>query len=315
MATYNDQAHLAETLDSVLAQTYSKVQVIVVDDGSTDETARILAGYGDRLTVIRQENSGGPSSPRNRGIRQAQGEWVAIFDSDDLMLPEKLSRSVDVCRRLPAVDLLFTDFRVIDPGGAVLEESHLSHYSRFRAFLQETEVPGCHLLSGLDLQRELARANFVGTSSVMVRRQALLEAGGFDETLLKSEDIDLWYRLACAGATFAFLDTPLHLYRRRPESISRGGSPRTGSTVRMLQKNLQSARDPQVRGIFRERLHLALVTHGYCLRKEGRYEEAFRAYRAAAAMGYNLLVLKGLIHAGLLRWWTPRPARTGLDDR
>ena len=83
----------------------------------------------------------------------------------------------------------------------------------------------------------------------------------------------------------------------------------------MLQKNLQSARDPQVRGIFRERLHLALVTHGYCLRKEGRYEEAFRAYRAAAAMGYNLLVLKGLIHAGLLRWWTPRPARTGLDDR
>ncbi len=87
---WNRERFVAETLDSILAQTYRPIEVIVVDDGSTDGTPQVLAGYGDRITTLRQENAG-PGPARNTGIRAARGEFLAFLDSDDLWLPEKLA--------------------------------------------------------------------------------------------------------------------------------------------------------------------------------------------------------------------------------
>ena len=108
---YNAADYLGETLESVLAQDCGELEVLVVDDGSTDGTADVVDALDDpRLRCIRLDPSGGPSRPRNRGVEAARAPWVALFDSDDLMLPGKLRRAVELFEQRPQLGLVFTDF-------------------------------------------------------------------------------------------------------------------------------------------------------------------------------------------------------------
>jgi glycosyltransferase involved in cell wall biosynthesis len=106
---YNSERYLGETLDSILAQTYRPLEIIVVDDGSTDGTAAVAAGYGHRVRYVRQANAG-EAAARNRGLNVAEGEFVAFDDADDLWHPEKLERQVARLEHRPEIDLSFTSF-------------------------------------------------------------------------------------------------------------------------------------------------------------------------------------------------------------
>ena len=139
--TWNAAGYLPETLDSVLAQTYEPIEVIVVDDGSTDDTAAVVARYGERIRYIAQANSGGPARPRNVAIAAALGDLIAMFDADDIMEKEKLEAAATAFAAYPAIDLLFTNFRAIDESGAPLVDDYLEPYTRFRDHLQPTDDP------------------------------------------------------------------------------------------------------------------------------------------------------------------------------
>lgn len=208
-----------KAVDSVLAQTYRDFELIVVDDGSTDDTPQVLAQYGDAIHVVRQSNRG-MGGARNAGIRAATGEFLAFLDSDDWWLPQKLERQVALMRQSPKVGFSSCAARVQDPEG---REVNLWKCPGWKgAFI-------VHLFS--------SGADVPGSSSaVIARRQLVLDAGGFDESLRGAEDPDLWMRLA-AVTDYACLDDPMTVVLRRPGSVSRNREAMRGAAIKVLRKN------------------------------------------------------------------------------
>ncbi|WP_300666951.1 glycosyltransferase [Desulfoluna sp.] len=174
--TYNRAWALEAAVDSVLAQNYPEVELIVVDDGSTDETPALLARYGDALRVLTLEN-GGVSRARNHGIAAATGTFIAFLDSDDRWLPEKLSEQVDFFRQNPEALICQTEELWIRNGKRV---NPCKHHKKPSGDIFEASLHLC----------------LVSPSAVMMKRTLLDEVGLFDESLPACEDYDLWLRIA-----------------------------------------------------------------------------------------------------------------------
>jgi glycosyltransferase involved in cell wall biosynthesis len=200
---FNAERYIADALESIRRQTLSDVEVIVVDDGSTDNTVREAERFSGSLglTVMRQKNAG-PAAARNAGIRRAQGRHCAFLDADDVMLPERLAAQVELFEADPDLGLVHTDLMTFDERGII-------HRSR-RAFSDPC--------GGMVLDR-LLMDNFITTSTVMAPRERLIGAGLFGEERRVSEDFELWLRMA-ARWKVGYLDRPLVRYRRRPGSLS-----------------------------------------------------------------------------------------------
>lgn len=296
--TWNAADYLPATLDSIFAQSYDRFEIIVVDDGSTDGTADLISGYGERIRCISQENWGGPSRPRNAAIEAARGELICFFDADDLMDPDKLALAVDVFARLPEVDFVFTGFREIDEAGATLNDDFLAEYKDFRAHLESTDHRDAHLLAGRTAYSLLLRANFIGTSSVVCRRDLFDRVGPFDEEMLNSDDIDMWRRIAYSGATFAFIDRVLHSYRKVAGGVTgRGAARRLPSVLRGLRKQLDLELTAEERAGVQRRIHAIELDYAYGLCNSKRFEESLKVYRGALGERVTATAVKGLIRA------------------
>jgi glycosyltransferase involved in cell wall biosynthesis len=216
---YNAAWCVRKAIDSVLAQDYHDRELIVVNDGSTDDTVSVLASYGSAIRVIHQPN-GGMSNARNAGIRAARGEFLAFLDSDDWWLPQKLGRQVGLLRAQPDLGFCSCAARVENPEGRLLnlwgcpawKGSFVAHL-----FGSSADVPG-------------------SCSAVLARRALVLQVGAFDETLRGAEDPDLWIRLA-AVSDYSCLPEPMVVILRRPGSVSRNLEAMRESTLRMMKKN------------------------------------------------------------------------------
>lgn len=231
--TFNRAYCLGETLQSVLSQTWSDFEVLVIDDGSTDETRELVESYvvaDPRVRYLSQTNQG-VSSARNFGLENAQGEYVAMLDSDDLWLPWKLEAQVGVLESLPELCLVWSEMSAIDPSGEVTYPRYLrrmycgyEYWETERLFptvypLQEivrntpAEVGNAAVQIGY-IFSEMLGGNLVHTSTVMIRREFIKQAGGYNP-LLKGvgEDYDFHLRL-CRLGPVALMDVPTTLYRR-----------------------------------------------------------------------------------------------------
>jgi glycosyltransferase involved in cell wall biosynthesis len=216
---YNVAWCVRKAVDSVLAQDWRDFELIVVDDGSTDDTAAVLASYGNAIRVVAQPN-GGMSNARNAGIGAARGEFIAFLDADDWWLPTKLSRQVALMRERPNLGFCSCAARVEDMDGKLV---NLWHCPQWQGPLH------VHLFQG--------GASVPGSSSAVLAKRALVDAtGGFDETLRGAEDPDLWIRLA-AITDYACIDEPMVVILRRPGSVSRNLEAMRESTIRMMAKN------------------------------------------------------------------------------
>lgn len=186
--TFNRAHIVTRAIDSVLAQTYRPCEILVVDDGSTDNTADVLQSYADRIVYIRQKNSG-PAAARNRGIRESKGEFVAFLDSDDVWLETKIERQVTLLQRAGEhVPCCLCN--------SILEMPICQGRTSFdMARLSLTKPEGLCL----NPAAILATRFILFVQSVMVRRSFLLDCGGFDEHLWLMEDHDLALRLALRG--------------------------------------------------------------------------------------------------------------------
>jgi glycosyltransferase involved in cell wall biosynthesis len=260
-AAYNMGGYIAETLDSVLGQDYPQVESIVVDDGSTDDTANVLEGYVDnpRVTVVRQSNAG-QTAAKNRGIREARGEFIAFCDADDTWRMDKLSR------QLPrfadsAVAVVYSDIECVDGQGQALPYYDILHH--------EGRVTAPLLID-----------NFIPFPTVVVRAAVLRAAGGFDESLTMSIDYDLWLRIS-VNHLFAFVPERLANYRVWEGQMSKKTGERLDNFMRLLDRFLSNnPRAATRREIDRAYAHV-YVTRGYWHAKEGRRAEAWRDYQAA----------------------------------
>jgi len=212
---YNAAAFISETLDSVYAQTFADFEVIVVNDGSpdTEDLECELKRYSEKLRYIKQENQGAAAA-RNTGITAARGEFVAFLDADDAWLPAFLEKQVDLLERTPA-DVVWAD-------------ALISGDSPFagRTFMQVQPS-----FAEVTPENLLAVRVTVLTSTVVARRQPILDVGLFDVTLRRGQDFELWLRLARRGCRFVYQEEVLAHRRIVESSLS-------GSIMSQLQRTL-----------------------------------------------------------------------------
>ena len=177
---FNSEKYIYQTLTSILNQTYNNFEIIIVDDGSTDNSREIISSIKSKKIkyILFNENSGGPSKPRNRAILEAKGDLISIFDSDDVMAENKLEETEKLFSKYN-FDFLFTNFRSIDENDNIICDDYLNNYNEFRKLLVRIDKnENCYLLVG-DVYIELLKANFIGTSSVVFRRSLFDEIGFF----------------------------------------------------------------------------------------------------------------------------------------
>lgn len=218
---YNAAPFIQGAIESALAQTGVAVEVIVVDDGSVDETPAKLAAFGNRIRVVRQANAG-IGHARNRGARLARGPWLAFLDADDEWLPEKLVRQLE---RIGTAELGYTDRRNIGACEGLPERLSQS-------------MP---LYQG-QVFEELLLGNCLTISSVIIQRQRFETLGGFDPAMRGNEDWDLYLRHCASGGTISLCAEPLTRYRIHGQSLSRNARLMQDGRLRVLRQALQSPR-------------------------------------------------------------------------
>ncbi len=173
--TFNRAGWLAESIGSVLSQTYPHIELIVVDDGSTDHTQDVVQGFGEALTYMHHDNRG-VSASRNRGVVASRGTLIAFLDSDDVWQPGKVAAQVALLQQQPDIEVCYTDEIWIRHGVRVNpKQIHQKH----TGWLFEPSLPRC----------------IISPSSIMLRRELWNRLGGFDERLPACEDYDLWLRM------------------------------------------------------------------------------------------------------------------------
>jgi glycosyltransferase involved in cell wall biosynthesis len=177
--TFNRAGYIGDALRSVLSQTYKNLEVIVVDDGSTDDTERIIGTISDSRLHYKRQIKSGRSRARNRALSLARGEYIAFLDSDDLYLPGKIELQVAYLDTHPAVKMIYTSAYCIDAGGELLEEKYEATvsgmiYEKIAFFVPVT----------------------ITLPTVMVRKEIFCHVGGFDEDMDRFEDTDMWRRVS-----------------------------------------------------------------------------------------------------------------------
>jgi len=190
--TYNRSRFVVEAVESVLCQSYDDFELIVVDDGSTDDTSSVLAAFGGRIRVIRQQNRG-PAGARNRGLSEASGELICFLDSDDLWLQRKLERQVAFLDSCPQELICYTDEIWIRRG---IRVNPRKRHAKWDGWIFEKCLPLC----------------IISPSSVMMRREFFERVGRFDGAFPVCEDYDLWLR-ASAQLPIRFLPEKLIIKR------------------------------------------------------------------------------------------------------
>lgn len=221
ITTYNSAAFIRKAVEPLLRQMSDEDEIIIVDDGSKDDTPQLITQINDsRIKYFWQQNSGSPAGPRNRGVEAAKGEYVFIFDSDDAPLPEKISASVQALDDNPSADFLFTNFDMVDEFGKLLIHGYVDQYDSLSDLLTNNLSDHLYYLEGRTLFTHLFKAKFIGTSSVVFRRSAWNQTTGFDESFSNLDDRDMWLQLAQNGDAL-FLDLCLHQYRDHDAGISK----------------------------------------------------------------------------------------------
>lgn len=204
--TYNRSNNLSKAIKSILSQTYTHFEIIIIDDGSTDETASVVKSFRDPRIIYKHiENYGGPARPRNIGITLAKGEWVCFLDDDDWWSSEKL----EVCTRHlnDQVDLLYHDLEII-----------YVKPSRFKRKITKSWQVKSPVVFDL-----LLKGNCISNSSVIVRKELLIKINGFNESreIISAEDYNAWIKIAQYSDNFLYLDQKLGYYLDQNFSISK----------------------------------------------------------------------------------------------
>jgi glycosyltransferase involved in cell wall biosynthesis len=201
VAAYEVADVIGEALDSLRRQTVAPLEVIVCNDGSTDDLEGALEPYRREIVLLHKEN-GGEASAKNAAAREASGDFVLILDADDVYLPERIAALTELARARPDLDILTTDGLLVAGGRPVRRL-----YDRSWRF----EVD--------DQRRAILQGNFI-FGLAAVRRDLLLEHGGFDESIRWTTDWDLWLRLILSGARAGCVEEPLAFYRLRETSLT-----------------------------------------------------------------------------------------------
>ncbi len=227
---FNGAEDLPSAIESALRQKNCSVEVVVVNDGSTDNTAEIMARYEGRIVAVHQKNLGpdGLSRTRNNGVHVSTGQWVAFLDHDDLWEPTKLEQQLGIATSRSA-DVVYTNAR------------NFSDVDRVDDLRSDPDA-----MPEGDLFEPLLMDNFIVMSSAMMKRSLFNQIGGLTETPILAEDWDLWLKCAASGAKFAAVRDAVTLYRWRPGSLSKNHERARQLRLLAVRRALETERGKQL---------------------------------------------------------------------
>ena len=272
IATYNRARYLAQTINSVLSQRFRSFELIVVDDGSTDNTRELLHSYADRLRFFYQENRG-PSAARNLGVHHARGEWIAIQDSDDLCRPNHL----EVLFRYVAAH---PNCRMVFANGAYLDRPEHG---------RDTIIPAGKsrrlARAGVTIQ-DLFERSIVRLQGSLIARSAYDEIGGHDESLRICMDLDLSFRLFMKFPV-DYIDETVFQYRKHEGNTGRNEDLRLMENIRVIEKLVKHY--PATRKLLGEQKLARRIAYRYYRlakgrRNRGHYRDALQAIEKAVSL-------------------------------
>lgn len=229
--SYNSAVYIKDAIESILSQTYKNIEILIVDDGSIDNTRDVVVSYEKlypgKVRYLSQKNQG-PGIARNNGIANANGEYIAFLDADDMWEVDKIKVQVESLESSETMHISHTDFVYMYKGG-IIKPSEYSNKKKKN-------------FSG-DIFFSLFRENFIRTSTVMIKKDTFNQAGGFDPDLFMSEDYDLWLRITKGRSVVSYIDKPL-LKVRLHESHMTGDAQRTYMWVnKVIEKSIASSSD------------------------------------------------------------------------
>lgn len=231
--TYNRAALLPRSMESVLSQDFADLELIVVDDGSTDRTPQVVAQFADpRLRYIRFAENRGIGAARHAGVEASQGDLIAFNDSDDVWLPGKLAYQVALFQRHPDVDVIFGDYRNIHMERGTEESGFAQTAQGLQALAVHPLEPEVWAVE-VGLPQALLWANFCAAPTIMARGSVFKAVGNFCTDLSSAEDFEFYWRAAVKGAHFAYTTRPLIVRYKDAQSI-------TARTVSFVPRKLKA---------------------------------------------------------------------------
>ena len=275
---YNAATTLARAVDSVRAQSWPAHEIIVVDDGSRDDTAHVAENYGESLKVIRQVNSG-VSAARNAGVRVASGDWVAFLDADDWYLPDRLKLHGEWIDADPMLAFLTGDYEYRDGAGQLLGTS-LAQHDAGRMMVAKASGDARVVMDRPEEFRAYVADHFGDTHTLSVPRATFIELGGYPPGFKVCEDVHFLIRLAARSSRVGVLCTPLGVYCIHGDSATRrdpvAAQRENVRTLVDLERHARSFPKPVLQGL-RRRLQQARYNLGCVLAKSAQRGAAVRA--------------------------------------
>lgn len=297
---YNNETFLEASIASALHQTYSNVEVIVIDDGSTDRSQEILRACGDKIRWETQPNQGAPVA-RNRGVELANGEYIKFLDADDLLLPDCLERQIAQALQLSPdrKAIVYGDALRIDRSGQALPSYALSPR-------QPDQDPIAHILAQCPL-----------TSCPLHRRDYLLEIGGFDPSLPRSQEHDLHLRLVLSGVEFVHYPGAVYQYREYQDgdrisnrAYSKKGAMLHYNILQKHQKLIEAQTGQPLTSEVRKLLSQRLWAYGRGILREGCHTEAQQYFTTARQLDAKHCITGNPPYPTLVKLFGPRWAES-----
>lgn len=256
--TFNRADYLPFAVESVLSQSVSDFELIVIDDGSTDGTAELMERYlaDSRIRYLKQENQG-QSVARNRGIAEARGQFICFLDSDNAWVSTKLETSLKAFEENPEADIVYGDFITIDGEGHEHGVNRMARYSG-------------------RITPQLLRDNFVSMNTTMTRKRCFDEMGGFDSADRLAEDYGLWLRFS-TRYQFLYVPAVLGYYRVMENQISSDKESRFRANEQLVQSFLKAYPSAVTRGEARRGLSYFFIRKGRYEYSSGQRRQAFRS--------------------------------------
>lgn len=279
---YNVAPYIGASLRSVIGQTYRNIEILVVNDGSTDATAYILSEFAkidDRIILISQENKG-LAGARNTGITHATGDYICILDSDDIMLPKKIERQMAWMEMHPLYDFTYSDMYHFFDG------THKIYHHPMPAVSEDTYT-------------SLLYGNSINPNTVFFRKSVYEKCGGFDDALRSAEDWDYWLTIFYAGTRCIYQPERLTLYRVRQNSLSADTITMLTTPIRVLQKQLLRTLSEEQKNIVEERLQYWYTRLYIAHLRKGAIEQA-RTVRSNISGNTYLLAILALVPVWML---------------
>ena len=276
IAVYNGEKTIKRAIDSILQQTWPVNEIIIIDDGSTDNTRQVLADYKDKITTLHQQNAG-VSVARNKGVEQAKSDWICFLDADDWYYPDRIKWHMEMIQQNPKLDFLTGDFDYIDENGNILRQSMQSTKCGSQ-LLQLAGDKSSVIMQG-DLIGEFVEQHFGDTHTLTLKRADFFKLGGYPQGVAVCEDVNFLIRLCAVSRYIGVKTLPMAAYFIHSNSATRSDPLRaqqqTLLALQSLKMFIKETNNSLMKGLMKS-IRNARLDLAYVLLKNNKKSQALQ---------------------------------------